>query len=136
MFDETDMIHSYSRADAIEDGNLVDVSERAEHAAGNMMGFKVPVAMTAAAWEALVAWHDGRSPHEMQQQEDKRLGDVLLVALEAAARERNERYINFIVDVIEQSETGSIVVPKHVVMTIGPGDTPKPVITIMLPEED
>ena len=52
MFDEIDMIHSYSRADAIEDGNLVDVSERAEHAAGYMMGFKVPVAMTAAAWES------------------------------------------------------------------------------------
>lgn len=136
MFDETDMIHSYSRADAIEDGNLVDVSECAKHAAGNMMGFKVPVAMTSAAWEALVAWHDGTNPLGAILEEEKRLDDVLLVALEAAARERNERYINFIVDVIEQSETGSIVVPKHVVMTIGPGDTPKPVITIMLPEED
>lgn len=49
MFDEIDMIHSYSRADAIADSNLVDVSERAMKADDNMMGFKVPVAMTAAA---------------------------------------------------------------------------------------
>ncbi|MFB9866339.1 DUF6573 family protein [Vreelandella sulfidaeris] len=136
MFDEIDMIHSYSRADAIEDGNLVDVSERAEHAAGNMMGFKVPVAMTAAAWEALVAWHDGTNSLDALLEEEKRLDDVLLVALEAAAKERNERCINFIVDVMEKEASDSVVVPKHVVMIIGPGDTPEPVITIMLPEED
>ncbi|MCH4813564.1 DUF6573 family protein [Vreelandella neptunia] len=136
MFDEIDMIHSYSRADAIEDGNLVDVSERAEQAAGNMMGFKVPVAMTAAAWEALVAWHDGTNSLDALLEEEKRLDDVLLVALEAAAKERNERCINFIVDVMEKEASDSVVVPKHVVMIIGPGDTPEPVITIMLPEED
>lgn len=135
MFDEIHMIHSYSRADAIEDGNLVDVSERAKHAVGNMRGFKVPVAMTSAAWETLVAWHDGTSPHE-EQHEEKRLGDVLLVAFEAAARERNESCINFIVDVIQQEKSGSVVVPIHVVMVIGPGDTSEPVLTIMLPEED
>lgn len=136
MFDEIDMIHSYSRAEAIADGNLIDVSELAKHAAGNMMGFKVPVAMTSAAWEALVAWHGGTNPLDALLEEEKRLDDVLLVALEAAAKERNENCINFIVDVIEQEESGPVVVPKHVVMVIGPGDTPEPVLTIMLPEDD
>lgn len=136
MFDEIDMIHSYSRADAIEDGNLVDVSESAKHAAGNLMGFKVPVAMTSAAWEVLVAWHGSTNPLDALIAEEKRLDDVLLVAHEAAARERNESCINFIVDVMEQEESGPVVVPKNVVMIIGPGDTPEPVITIMLPEED
>jgi len=135
MFDEIDMIHSYSRADAIADGNLKDVSEDAKNAGGNLMGFKVPVAMTSAAWEALVAWHD-TNPLDALLEEEKRLDDVLLVALEAAAKERNESCINFIVDVMEKEASDSVVVPKHVVMIIGPGDTPEPVITIMLPEED
>jgi hypothetical protein len=136
MFEATDIIHAYSRADAIDEGQLIDVSERAKHAGGNTMGFKVPVAMTSAAWESLVAWHSDGSPSERQQHEERRLGDVLYVAFEAASQQRNERLVEFIVDVLEQAESGPVVVPTHVVMTIGPGDTPEPVITIKLPEED
>lgn len=39
------VIHSYSRAQAIEDGVLVDVSSMAKEA-----GFIWPVAVTAAVW--------------------------------------------------------------------------------------
>ena len=45
LFSDADLIHSYSRAQAIEDGVLVDVSETAREA-----GFTVPVAITRAAW--------------------------------------------------------------------------------------
>ena len=40
-----DVIHQYTRAEAIEDGVLIDVTNVAEEA-----GFKYPVAMTANVW--------------------------------------------------------------------------------------
>ena len=40
-----DLIDSYSRAQAIEDGTLIDVSEIANEA-----GFTIPVAVTQAVW--------------------------------------------------------------------------------------
>jgi hypothetical protein len=44
MFDERDLIHSYSRAQAIADGVLIDVSATAREA-----GIRCPVALTRAA---------------------------------------------------------------------------------------
>lgn len=49
MFEPSDLIHSYTRAQAIEDGVLVDVSDVAKEA-----GFKLPVAITHAAWSRYV----------------------------------------------------------------------------------
>lgn len=46
-------ISTYTRAQAIEDGVLVDVSEIAKEA-----GFKFPVAVTRAAWADCVEWSD------------------------------------------------------------------------------
>lgn len=45
-----DIIHQYSRAMAIADGVLVDVSEMAREA-----GYKYPVAMTDTVWNKCVA---------------------------------------------------------------------------------
>jgi Family of unknown function (DUF6573) len=45
MFDERDLIHRYTRADALRDGVLIDVTQAAQEA-----GFRWPVAMTVAAW--------------------------------------------------------------------------------------
>ena len=47
-------ISAYTRAQAIEDGILVDVSETAREA-----GFKIPVAVTRTVWNRLVALPDG-----------------------------------------------------------------------------
>ena len=44
-----ELIYSYSRKQAIEDGVLVDVSEMAKEA-----GFKFPVAMTNTVWTELI----------------------------------------------------------------------------------
>lgn len=136
MFDATDLIHAYSRADALADGQLIDVSEQAATVHGGVTGFKVPVAMTIGAWHALVAWDADAKPHGAQLSEEQRLKDALLVALESAARDHGSSYVEFIVDVLEPAESGLVVEPKHVVMTIGPGDHHEPVITIMLPGED
>jgi hypothetical protein len=41
------VIHAYSRAEALEDGVLVDVTSTAREA-----GFRIPVALTRAVWES------------------------------------------------------------------------------------
>jgi hypothetical protein len=50
MFDQADLIHRYTRADAIRDGVLIDVSVVAREA-----GVRYPVALTRAVWERCVA---------------------------------------------------------------------------------
>ena len=49
LFDDTDLVFSYSRRQALEDGVLVDVSEMAREA-----GFRYPVAITRAVWDGVV----------------------------------------------------------------------------------
>lgn len=54
MHDDFELIHSYSRRQANEDGVLVDISETAREA-----GFTLPVALTAAVYEQYVKVPDG-----------------------------------------------------------------------------
>jgi hypothetical protein len=49
MFEEADLIHRYTRADALRDGVLIDVSAAAREA-----GIRWPVALTAATWTKCV----------------------------------------------------------------------------------
>src|SRR5207249_231539 len=54
MFDNTDLIHRYTRADALRDGVLIDVSATAGEA-----GCTYPVGLTAAGWVKCVAAPSG-----------------------------------------------------------------------------
>jgi hypothetical protein len=49
MFDDADLIHRYTRADALRDGVLIDASRASREA-----GFRYPVTLTAAAWAKCV----------------------------------------------------------------------------------
>lgn len=114
-----EVISSYSRAQAIEDGILVDVTETAREA-----GIKYPVALTRAVFEKCVAL-----PKRYRGLEDVkgRLWDVLSM-FRFAARIASADTIRY-----------KLIVSRRTVIlkaVIGPGDTPEPVITIMLPEED
>ena len=48
-FENAPIIFQYSRAQAIEDGVLIDLTEWAKE-----LGFKVPVACTAAVWNGYI----------------------------------------------------------------------------------
>jgi hypothetical protein len=50
MFDPADISSRYSRADALRDGALIDVSATAQET-----GIRYPVVLTAAAWPKCVA---------------------------------------------------------------------------------
>lgn len=129
MSDEWEIIHTYSRADAIRDGALVDVTSKMTREAG----FKIPVAMTAAVYEDCVRW-DESDPRA--QDEEGRLWDVLSMAMIAARRERDAQRVIFEVLRIDRHGYGETPGLVTLVMAVGPGDEGEPVITIMKPGED
>jgi hypothetical protein len=125
LFKEADVIHVYTRAQAIADGVLIDVSVMAREA-----GFKVPVALTAAVWSDCVAWpfQDGL------QDEPGRLWDVLTMARLEAKRHGNLQVLPF--RVLRVPRGGSKPQLTQLTLHIGPGDEAEPVITILQPGED
>src|SRR5262249_18259243 len=86
MFENTDLIHQYTRADALRDGVLVDVSATAKEA-----GFQYPVALTRAAWERCVAV----PPGVICQDEAGRLWDVLWLLRWAIGRSGGGAEVRF-----------------------------------------
>ena len=70
-----EVISTYSRAQALDDGVLVDAGAMAKEA-----GFRWTVAITAAAWTDCVAWTDADSERQVRQDESGRLWDVLFMA--------------------------------------------------------
>ena len=121
------LISVYTRAQALADGSLVDASELARSA-----GFRLPVAVTAAAWADCIEWDQSRDGPG--QDERGRLWDVLLLANVAARRcVRMARATLDLRRVPRGQELPELV---ELEMVIGPGDTPAPVLTIQFPGED
>lgn len=132
MFTDADIISSYTRASALEDGQLIDVSEVAREA-----GFSLPVAVTRAVWADCVAWGEAEKARKgTLQDEDGRLWDVVFMAFLAAAGNRSASRIEY--EVYRVPREGKAVMPRTVrlVLAIGPGDDGQPVITIMQLGED
>ena len=126
-----DPIHIYTRAQALEDGFLVDVTETAKEA-----GFRVPVALTRAAWADCVEWSEKDTQRQTYQDQAGRLWDVLWMAINAARRNTQRESFQF--QLYRVPRGGRSMRPRltRLVCKIGPGDSGEPVITIMLPGED
>lgn len=124
------VIHSRTREDALADGDLVDVSHMAREAR-----FRIPVALTRAAWAEAVEWDDNRA--ELQD-EDGRLWDVLYMAGHAAGNAPGKDRVTFRIYRVPNEERGREWNDAELIelaLHIGPGDEAEPVITIMLPHE-
>lgn len=125
-------ICSYSRAQAFEDGALIDAGKLAQEA-----GIRWPVALTAAAWEDCVTWTaQDRSRHGVPNDETGRLWDVLFMARMGMRMSSGGTQMFFRLRRVPRTGTGKL--PRLVTLKLvsGPGDDGDPVITIMLPEED
>lgn len=121
-------IHTYTRAQALEDGILVDVSELAREA-----GFRLPVALTRAVWGDCVAFTGNQRTR--QDFETGRLYDVLWLA-SLAARSGQGRRVTFQVYRVPNDGRSKRAKVVLLDMHIGPGDSAEPVITIMMLGED
>jgi len=127
-FEDAPVIFSYTRAQAIEDGVLVDLTEWARET-----GFKVPVACTAAVWNGYVVPPRGTEP--FGQSERGRAHDLLWMAFVAIKASRNAQRDQILYQVLflqAPGRTEEVTLKAH----FGPGDDGEPVVTIMLQNED
>lgn len=138
MFENTEIIHRYTRADAIADGVLVDAGTIEDGICASA-GFKVPVAFTSAAWADTVAWNADTENGKGEftgQSETGRLWDVLTMARHTARQPSNTSRVDFQVLRIAPDGTSSRPTLASLTLHIGPGDEGEPVITIMGRGED
>lgn len=124
MSDEFDLIHAYTRAQAIADGVLVDVSATAAEA-----GVKYPTAVTRAVYERCV-----RVPEGVEAQDEAgRAWDLVWMLRLAATRSPDADRLHFTVLVRNDNVAPQ---PVRLKAMCGPGDDAEPVVTILLPDED
>lgn len=130
-------ISVYTRAQAIADGMLVDVSATAHEA-----GFRCPVAITRAAWIDCVQWTDADRTTERRrcQDEQGRLWDVVWMAKLGLEGKwygdwRNGRagICQYQLRRVPRRGNKTIVTLK---VHLRPGDDGEPVATILFPEEE
>jgi hypothetical protein len=126
-FDGMPIIYSYSRARAIEDGVLVDLTEWAKP-----VGFVIPVACTA------VVWHQCIQP----QESSKALGEcervrahVLLWTLYRQISAHSGAVDQLMFELSYHNTAGNREAIKLKAIC-GPGDQGEPVLTVLLPNED
>jgi len=116
-FGET--IYSYSRAQAIEDGVLVDLSQ----ADSIRQHWKYPFACTSTVWAII---------EEALQQPGQDVSgichDISTMAKLAVRGASDPELVRFSVIIIGRTHA--------LKLHIGPGDTAAPVLTLMLPYED
>jgi hypothetical protein len=118
------VISAYSRAQAIADGVLVDVSEMARET-----GVKIPTALTHAVWAEYVNVPKGVEC----QDESGRLWDILMMFRYAARQSPKQETLLFNLFIRNDNQSAKRVTLKAI---CGPGDTPEPVLTILKPDED
>jgi len=127
-----EVISTYTRAQAIEDGVLVDAGPMAQEA-----GFKWPVALTSAVWEDCVAWTDDDIEKQIHQDQSGRLWDLLYMASHAirSSEGSGDRMLFQLYRVPRngQSMEAELIRLK---LIVGPSDSGEPVITILLVHED
>ena len=138
-------ISSYTRAQAIADGVLVDLTTATDDKGQRLCpqaGFKVPVAITRTAWaqtiEAGGSWKPDGEGEVLELKRGQsltgRLWDVLWMLQVASGRAANSNRVHFkvLVDVRGDGRPEAL----SLWALCGPGDESQPVITIMLEGED
>jgi DNA repair protein RadC len=127
---ENNVIYTYTRAQALDDGVLVDTSEMAGEA-----GFKYPTAITADLYARL-------QPNDIEiahgQNYEGRLWDVLWLASVSARRSGHTDRVSFQVIVTEFDDCHSQKIKQNTLSlwcVISPGDLGEPVITIGFPRD-
>lgn len=137
-FTDAPVIFSYTRAQAIDDGVLVDLTEWAKET-----GFRIPMACTSEVWHRYITPPEGT--RDLGQSERGRAHDVLWMLFVAIKRQtahnraedngpaRSDDCLLYEVIFLQAPSRHETVTLRSI---CGPGDDGEPVITIMLPYED
>ncbi|MDE0094686.1 MAG: hypothetical protein OXO49_09330 [Gammaproteobacteria bacterium] len=124
-----DPAYTGSRAQAIADGEIVDVSE-----IGSQVGFKWPVAITKTAWDNLVTWSDEDSERQVPQREKSRLYELMSKCADSV-RMRGPKCdrMKFHVQRVPRDGIATKVRTAVAQIVAHPGDAGEPVLTIRMP---
>ncbi len=129
-FNDMPVIYRYTRAQAIEDGVLVDLTEWSRET-----GFTIPVACTVAVWNQYIT--PPKSTKKLGQSERGRAHDVLSMLLCAIRMKRSDSEgsdrLLFEVIFLQTPRRHETIKLKAI---CGPGDQGEAVVTLMLPNED
>jgi hypothetical protein len=136
--DDAEVIHGCSRAEAIEDGELVDVSDSSE---AREAGFRVPVALTRAVWDRFVEWDNDQvsaKQRSLGQSIAGRLWDVLYMARHGINTAPRNQGGTLLYELYAIPRDGHSTQSRRIKLKLhsGGGDNGEHVITIMLPDED
>lgn len=121
MFDRRYLISSYTRADAIADGQLIEVDNAVLQEAGICLPATISVALFAAL-------EPTSKEEKIGQSFQGRLWDVLMV-FRAFAKDVEDNYMKFSIQM--QVEDGMM--EQEVVARCGPDDDGNPCLTFMTP---
>jgi hypothetical protein len=127
MTREWNVIHVYTRAQAIADGTLVDATHTAKG-----IGFRVPVAFTAAAWGRCISV---ASRGQCVPDEYGRLVNALW-ALRRGIAETGGKAGELRFTVQCRPGPGHPTESVELKALCGPGDNAEPVLTVLMPDED
>ena len=126
-FEDALVIFNYTRAQAIEDGVLVDLTEWARET-----GFRIPVACTTAVWHEHV--EPPGTTEKLGQSVRGRAHDLLwMLYVSIRGSDSKSESLMFEVLFVQEGSERKTVTLKAI---CGPGDHGEPVLTVMLPDED
>ena len=122
-----EVIHAYTRAEAIEDGQQVDVTTVAAEA-----GIRFPVFLTRSVYDKFVTVPDGVAG----QDESGRLWDIVWMLRDAIRRSRSGSDRIPVTLYVRNTNRSQKLVTLTAVCGPLDIDDPQPAITVMLPDED
>lgn len=125
----------YSRAEAIESGRLIDISNTKEQ---RESGISFPIHISAKCWDLYVRWNPEDTAKQTYQDETGRLWDLVYMMRLAMMSANNRKSSGFIYSlyVINRDGFSKNSVEIKVKSSIDKGDEDEPVITICMPDED
>lgn len=129
-------IHVHTRAELIEDGDLIEASPRLVREAGILF----PVCYSRRAYTGAIEWTevDERRRPGYGQSTAGREWDVLYIAALAmrCSKRRNDGASTVPFQVYAVSAEAGKAVPHRLYVHVGPGDDAEPVLTILCEGED
>jgi hypothetical protein len=130
------VIHSYTRAQAIADGNLIEIDKELREE----IGFMRPLVLSRDAWADTVTWDKENGPGQPEARERFRLRRVLIaankeIAAVAATGKGTSDRCTFTVLRVPNTPGAKEKEPVELIVHIGGGDEGEPVWTIMTPHD-